>query len=362
MSLPDVYIAALNVTEIFADPTYQRTLDVARARRYAAEWDRRLAGILEVSDRGENAYPRFAILDGQHRWAAARFLANPPALVANVHTGLTIEDEAALFDKLNRQRKQTNTWDHWKARRAAGDETVRDIEIVVERHHLVVDMSPNDGRVACVSALEKVVALGGTTLLDSTLELITKAWGDRRDAFDASIIRGVALVVHHLGHIVDGNRLFAALHDVTPRQVKAQANAVREITPGTAPVATAIALMSFYNKQPGRRIEVSNKTFGGSGVRNNAPKPVGAPKSERTARRKRSTADNGGLEKIALSTPQIRNVPESVAVSCTYTDDQLAAVESMDDAGLSVPEIAGRLGVSERTVRRIRADLGLEAS
>ena len=57
MTQPDVYIAALGVGEIFADPTYQRTLDVARARRYAAEWDRRLAGILEVSDRGRERRP-----------------------------------------------------------------------------------------------------------------------------------------------------------------------------------------------------------------------------------------------------------------------------------------------------------------
>jgi hypothetical protein len=102
-----VYIAALNVGEIFADPTYQRTCDVARARKMAGAWDRRLAGILEVSDRGESHTPRYAVMDGQHRWAAAGYLADPPPLVANVHTGLTVADEAGLFDKLNRQRKQT---------------------------------------------------------------------------------------------------------------------------------------------------------------------------------------------------------------------------------------------------------------
>lgn len=73
-----VYIAALSPADIFADSTYQRVCDVAHARRMSAGWDRRLAGIIEVSDRGPDASPRYAVIDGQHRWAAARFLADPP--------------------------------------------------------------------------------------------------------------------------------------------------------------------------------------------------------------------------------------------------------------------------------------------
>lgn len=270
-----VYVTALQVGDIFADETYQRILDVPRARRMSASWDRRLAGILEVSDRGEDASPRYAVVDGRHRWAAAGFLVNPPALVANVHTGLTVEDEAVLFDQLNRQRKQTSTWDHWKARRAAGDAQVVAIEAAVRSRGLVIDMSPSDGCVACVSALEKVVKLGGgggVLLLDNTLELITKAWGDRRDGLDANVIRGVSLVLYHLGKQVDGPRLFEAMQSIVPPQLKAQANMIREIQPGTAPVATAIAIMAFYNKLPGKKILASNRTFGGSGVVNNGRK------------------------------------------------------------------------------------------
>lgn len=265
----DVYVTALQVDEIFVDATYQRLLDAPRARRMAADWDRRLAGILEVSDRGSDATPRFAVIDGRHRWAAAGLLTDPPALVANVHTGLTVEDEAVLFDKLNRQRKQTSTWDHWKARRAAGDQKVLDIEVAVARRGLTVDMSPADGCVACVAALEKVVKLGGgggVLLLDNSLELITKAWGERRDAFDATIIRGISLVLYHLGKEIDGSRLFDAMQLIVPRQLKAQANAVREMSPCTAHVATAVAVMTFYNKQPGKKLLVSSRTFGGGSI------------------------------------------------------------------------------------------------
>lgn len=262
----DVYIAALTVDEIFADPTYQRVLDVRRARKMTAAWDRRLAGILEVSDRGEGASPRFAVLDGQHRWAAAKFLQTPPSLVANVHSGLSVADEAALFDQLNRQRKQTGTWDHWRARRVSGDEQVLAIEAVACKHSLRIDVGPVDGYIGCTTTLEKIVKLGGTELLDDVLLLVTKSWGARRDGFDSPIVHGIALVLFYLNSEIDGPLLAESLMDVLPRQIRAQAAAMKEITTGTMPTLTAIAIMSLYNKKPGRRILVSNRTFGGGSI------------------------------------------------------------------------------------------------
>lgn len=259
----DVYVTALAIDEIFADPTYQRDLDEARARKMAAEWDRRLAGILEVSDRGEGHSPRFAVMDGMHRWAAAGKLETPPSLVANVHSGLTVADEAVLFDKFNRLRKQTNTWDHWKARRVAGDEQVVAIEACVERNGLVTDMSAQDGRIACVATLEKVVKLGGIDLLNSTLALIVEVWDVQRAALDASLIYGVGLVLWYLDGPIDLGRLADALLGVSPRQIKASASTLAELTSGSLSVRTAIAVMSLYNKTPGRRLLVSNRTFTG---------------------------------------------------------------------------------------------------
>lgn len=260
----EVYVTAVQAGEVFADPTYQRAVDQARIKKMAATWDRRLVGMLELSDRGEAATPRFAVVDGQHRWAAAKLLDIPPALVANIHTGLTIAEEAALFDKLNRQRKQTNTWDHWKARRAAGDPQVFAIEKIVRKHDLAVDNSPADGRIACVAALEKVVKLGGPELLNETLSLIAELWGSRRDALDSQIIHGVALVLHYLADALDYTRLGDALLEVMPRQLRAQATALKDMYPGSAAVLTAIAIVSLYNKRPGRRILVSSKTFSGA--------------------------------------------------------------------------------------------------
>lgn len=269
----EVYVTAVTVDEIFADETYQRPIDPGRAKTMAKTWDRRLAGILELSDRGIRAKRRFAVIDGQHRWAAAQQLDPPPTLVANVHSGLSIADEAQLFDKLNRARKSTNSWDHWRARRAADDPDVLAIEGVANKHELTVSLSPADGCIACISAMEKVVKIGGIRLLDETLGLISEVWGARRDALDAPIVQGLGLVLHHLAEPIDLDRLGECLIEVLPRQLKAQAVMLRDITTGALPVLTAIAIMSLYNKKPGRRILVSNRTFGG-GSRNARSAPA----------------------------------------------------------------------------------------
>lgn len=259
----DVYVDIKHPDELFVDPAFQRDLDETRAQRIANTWNRRLLGIIEVSDRGPDAAPRYAVIDGQHRWAAARLLTDPPPLVVNVHEGLTVAQEAELFDKLNRWRKQTNTWDHWRARRVAGDQAVLDIERVATRNGLTVHMSPADGTIACVSVLEKIVKLGGLDLLNDTLSLITEIWGPRRDALEASIVHGLALVLWYLEHALSLQRLGDALLDVLPRQLKSNATALADMTNGSAAIRTAIAIVTLYNKTPGRRILVSERTFRG---------------------------------------------------------------------------------------------------
>lgn len=264
MTDAEVYVTALHVDDIFADPTYQRTLDNARARKMAATWDRRLAGILEVSDRGEVSSPRYAVIDGQHRWASARLLADPAPLVANVHVGLTLADEAKLFDKLNRQRQKVNIWEQWRARRTAGDQQVLAIESVLTKYGLVVDSAPRDGNVGCVGTLEKIEKVD-IALLDETLGFVTDIWQKRRDALDAAVIHGLALIFDKLRDEIDLERLADALLDVLPRQLKTSAVALRDMQSGTLPVLTAIVVMGLYNKKPGRKIEVTAKTFANPG-------------------------------------------------------------------------------------------------
>lgn len=71
-SSPGPYIGALSVHDLFVDRSYQRPLDLPRARRLAETWEPPLIGVIEASDRGPDHQPRYAIIDGQHRYAAAK--------------------------------------------------------------------------------------------------------------------------------------------------------------------------------------------------------------------------------------------------------------------------------------------------
>ncbi|OKH62363.1 hypothetical protein EB74_16965 [Mycobacterium sp. SWH-M5] len=336
---PGVYPDVISVAEMFVDHTYQRDANMSRVRRLAAHWDRRLAGLLEVSDRGPHNHPRYAVIDGQHRYEAARLHDCTAVLVAQVHTGLTVADEARLFDTLNRQRKQPTRWDTWRARRAAGDPAVTAIETIAATHGLEVHMSPSDGCVACTATLEKIVKLGGTDLLDSTLRLVAAVWDRRRDSLDAPIIGGLSLILHHLAGDIDHERLTTALLDTAPHHIKSKANAIAEYTNGTKPTLTAIAVMAFYNKRHGRKIEVTTRTFGGGSINARSTRPA-------------AVTEHGGQMDIRPTEVA------SQAPAGLYTDADAEAVDGM--AHRPTSEIAATLGLSPRTVRRIRADLGLD--
>lgn len=269
-SLPGSFIDALCVGEMFVDETYQRPVQLARARAMAVDWDRRLAGVIVVSDRGAAAAPRYAVIDGQHRVAGARLRDPSSLLVAIVHEGLSVADEARLFDRLNRERRRPSTWDHWRARKSSGDPAVLAIEEVVTGLGLRIDPATCEGNVRCTATLEKLAALGGTELVASTLKLISDVWDLRVDAYDAPVVHAVGLIQHHLRDRVDPHRLTDTLMGVVPLALKTQAAALGETLTGTAGVRMAVTIMVLYNKNrrvPGRAVLVSARSFGG-GSRN----------------------------------------------------------------------------------------------
>jgi len=249
------YIAALRVGDLFADPTYQRDLDITRVERMSTEYDRTLLGVLEVSARADG---RYAIIDGQHRWAVVqRISGTEEHLACQVHTGLTQEDEARLFLEIDTGRRNLTWWDRWRARRGKGDPSVLAIDEVLKRHQLQVNPAPEDGNIRATKALETIVDdLGDLQLLDSVLIVLTSAFGRTFDAFDGGIMQGVALVLSHYdADELDTDRLVVQLRDIPPRQLRARAIALREAHRGTVPRLCAAVIVERYNTGRGRKIE-----------------------------------------------------------------------------------------------------------
>lgn len=249
------YIAALRVGDLFADPTYQRNLDTERVERMSNEYDRTLLGVLEVSAREDG---RYAIIDGQHRWAVIERVSGVDEhLACQVHTGLSQEEEARLFLEIDTGRRNLTWWDRWRARRGQGDPSVLAIDEVLKRHRLQVNPAPDDGNIRATKALETIVDdLGDLQLLDSVLIVLTSAFGRSFDAFDGGIMQGVALVLSHYdADELDTDRLVLQLRDIPPRQLRARAIAGREAYRGTVPRLCAVVIVERYNTGRGRKVE-----------------------------------------------------------------------------------------------------------
>jgi len=329
-----VYIAALSPTDIFADSTYQRVCDVAHARRMAAGWDRRLAGIIEVSDRGPDASPRYAVIDGQHRWAAARFLADPPQLVAHVHEGLSVTGEAELFAKLNRQRKQITTWDHWKARRAAGDPLVSAIEASITRVGLkVTESGVTPGGISCVSTVEKIASsAGGINLLDNTLTVLTAAWPNQRVMYEAPLVMGTALVLAAFGERIDHQHLINALAEGQAKRIRIAAVTLRDsgMMSGSLGKLAAHAILTEYNRH--RRTGPAHRTgyynLGWSPAwKGTLPKPAAQQQTPAVTSENRAPAENMPENIPAADTTTHPNSIDALDEAITNTRNKIAELD-----------------------------------
>jgi hypothetical protein len=252
----DSYVDAIRAGEMFVDRTYQRELSEPRVRRMAEDFDRRLLGVLTVSDRGEGHQPRrYAIIDGQYRHAAA-VEASPDGedtpLVANVHEGLTVADEARLMYDIERTARPHTTWERWVARRTAGEKAVLDIEGIAAGHDLRFASSTDKGAITATGAAERLYARGGPGLLDGTLSVLRGAWGDDPAAYAAILLTAVADLIHGHGPDLDLDHLIEALtlHGSRPWDVRATANGYRAQPGNTAPLLQLVqrVITERYNR------------------------------------------------------------------------------------------------------------------
>lgn len=241
------YVTALPLGTLFSDLTYQRELDPTRVAKMAREYDAALVGIIEVSARTDG---RYAVLDGQHRLAMTRdimFEAENPHIACRVHTGLTVDEEASLYHRLNTTRKQLTGWDRWKARRGSGDPVVQAIEKACADAGWIVDYRMKRGRTSSTAGLEKLHNLGGPGLITYVLGIVTAAWGDDSEGTARPIIEGLAHIIGCYANDLDRERLINVLAGMVPRQLNARAAAAREVHKGTLDKLAAHVMIEEYN-------------------------------------------------------------------------------------------------------------------
>jgi hypothetical protein len=177
------------VRKLVVDDAYQRSVNEARARRYAIDWNQALAGLVVLSARKDGT---FAILDGQHR-ARGAMIRGFPQVWAEVWFDLTPELEAHIFRERNRKRVATNSIDDFRAAVAEGDSQALRVKNVLASLGLSVGNYGKDPNIyACVAAL---FTLDTWQVLRETLALSREVWPATVHAKAQPMVMGLGLVL-----------------------------------------------------------------------------------------------------------------------------------------------------------------------
>lgn len=176
---------------------YQRALNTAWVNKMAKNFEEGLLGVLIVSYRDGKHY----VIDGQHRLEAAK-RAGVEDLVCQVHTGLTYETEAELFNKYNRERKKLTPLDIFKAELEAGDSGAIKISQLIESHGFILGTGGGNAAhngIVAIAMLKDIYRKEGEENLDRVLGLIRATWYGERTALQRNMLGGLSVFIKLYG-------------------------------------------------------------------------------------------------------------------------------------------------------------------
>lgn len=132
--------ALIPVTEMFIDETYQRSVQ-NKVSKIANNWDDNKCDILQVSYRAD--IDKYAIIDGQNRWAAACKI-GITHLLCQIFEGLTIKDEARIFAEQNDNVTRISSADKFKSLLIMEDTTCLQIKSLCDEFGISIRKTYGD--------------------------------------------------------------------------------------------------------------------------------------------------------------------------------------------------------------------------
>ena len=120
----EYYLETVKCGDLMVDDTYQREIVPYWLNKIKKNYDQSLVRPLVLSSRRNR---KLYVIDGNHTRTATMELFGPGAeLPAKIYSGLTVQQEAELFYKLNSNSKKTSYNNNLKAQYASGDEFIVD--------------------------------------------------------------------------------------------------------------------------------------------------------------------------------------------------------------------------------------------
>lgn len=202
---PPPQMAWISVGELCVDPRYQREMKASRAsrglvHRIAVGWKWALFQPLTValgSPADDGSRGRYAVIDGQHRLAAAkrRRIEQLPCYLIDA---ATVEAQAGYFVGLNRERKALLPTQLHRAAAVAGDVVAQRIERVCRSAGVKIGAGGSGGPgglppgvTVAVAKIRQLLDRFGEEPVTEGLRLLVDAAGEKRDQLKAEMIAGL---------------------------------------------------------------------------------------------------------------------------------------------------------------------------
>ncbi|WP_099205626.1 DUF6551 family protein [Scatolibacter rhodanostii] len=184
---------------LFSGQPYQRKVKTARVKQIIDEFDPKLLDEVIVSFRDG----RYNVVDGQHRIAALKLMNGGTDIMVNckIANGLTYEQEADLYERLDASKKKLNLADKTRAKsEARNDPDILEIHRILSSYGIrwsfaaAGNGSANNKIISARAVINAYKLLGGTGF-ERMVKLLKQTWKGDKDSLNAYILSGVALFV-----------------------------------------------------------------------------------------------------------------------------------------------------------------------
>lgn len=204
-SMVSVEVSDINFAE------YQRPISKARVDKMVEEFEPHRMRPIEVSFRDG----KYWCFDGQHRLKAFQKM-GISRIPAQMHFGLSYEDEAYLFAKQHENEGHVNIRDRWNAGNIAGEKMQEIVEIkkILGEYGYSITPSPMPGKsnvFSCVATIMKGHKDFGAAGLRQVLDVMDGAWKGCAKVTSAEIPQALFRIYGTYGKTIDYDRLIGCL-------------------------------------------------------------------------------------------------------------------------------------------------------
>jgi hypothetical protein len=252
------------VASVRIDSAYQRELSIVWVHQHLP-FNPQEAGAIVLSARAGGPY----CIDGGHRLALARE-SGEETINAFVIEGLTQRDEARLFTRYQRERRNLTSFALFRADKVSGDaDTLAMIRVVTNAGFHLENKSSSPTAITAIDSVRYIHRYGGDDLLSRTLALVKSLWIGEEKATSGPVLKGVALFLQSGGSQPSFSRerleKVMAKHGPTKVLRLAQVIADKRNSVHAGPANFAEALLDEYNKivpqgeQPLGPLTIGNK-------------------------------------------------------------------------------------------------------